>query len=58
MKIIEISVTDREADRIAELGSKPWTQITDREKAEYESFIRLLGTQAALKIQKSEWRTE
>jgi hypothetical protein len=47
MKQVTITVTDRDYKRIDELGLKPWRQITQEEKEEYESLIRFYGTAIA-----------
>jgi predicted subunit of tRNA(5-methylaminomethyl-2-thiouridylate) methyltransferase len=58
MRIVEVSITDKYADRVAFLGSIPWRQITDRERVEYDACVTTLGQQVVNKLMKSEWRDE
>ncbi len=47
---ITIRVSDRDVNRIIQLGSKSWIKFSPEEKKEYDRLLRLLGTAATEKI--------
>lgn len=47
---ITIKVTDRDANKILLIGSKPWWQTTPIERIEYDKLVALCGVSVCMKI--------
>jgi len=47
---VEITVSEKDVERITRLGLIPWTKITEEEKKEFENLIGLFGSAVSMKI--------
>lgn len=45
---VTINISDFDMKRITHLGLKPWTQITEEEKEEFNKLISLYGSKVLM----------